>query len=136
MHGIKMEADDERGLNRFKHKVDCYGHCFNLVLSINALHFTNHGLKLLKRNDIWTGNTGATMHCTFCGLHDINTRATKISTTCMSGGSIKPLLQMELGGISVDQNSNAAGLVQLGNIALLESSKHNFFSLPELLNIG
>ena len=97
---------------------------------------TNHGLELLKRNDMWIGNTGATMHSTFCGLYAINKRATTISTTNVSGSSIKPSLQMELECIAMDKNNKEAGPVLLGNVALLESINYNLFSLSKLLNSG
>jgi hypothetical protein len=74
------------------------------------------------------------MHSNLYGLHGINKPATSISMTSVSGGIIKPLLQVELDCIAVDKNVNGAGLVQLGNSVFLESSNHNLFSLCKMLS--
>merc|ERR1712194_525908 len=52
------------------------------------------------------------------------------------GGSIKPSLQMDLDCIAIDKNGNAAGSIRLENVALLETSNYNLFSLSKLLNSG
>ena len=76
------------------------------------------------------------MHSTFCGAHGLNKRATTLSTTGVSGGSIKPSLQMDLDCIAIDKNGNAVGSVRLENVALLKNSNYNLFSLSKLLNSG
>ena len=95
----------------------------------------NHDL-VLKHNVIWIGDTGATMHSTFCAFRGINKRATTISTTGVFSGSIKPLLHIKLEFIAVDKNGKESVLVLLGNVVLLESSNYNLFSLSKLLNSG
>jgi hypothetical protein len=92
MNKINLEADKESGLNLSKCKFDCCGYHFGLLLSNNALTSTDYGLDFLKHNNIWTEDTGVTMHSTFCGAQGINTCATTLSTTVVSGGSIKPSL--------------------------------------------
>ena len=82
-----------------------------LSLSNNACSLTEKVLALLKRSDIWIGNTGATMHSTCCGAHGLNKRATTLSTTGVSGGSIKPSLQMDLDCIAINKDGNAVGPV-------------------------
>jgi hypothetical protein len=106
------------------------------LLSTDTLPLTNSGLELLKRNEIWIGDTGATMHSAFCDAHRINKRAIMISTTDVSSRSIKPLLQIELDCIAWSKKSNVAGTVQLGNVVLLEPSNYNLLGLSELLNYG
>ena len=54
----------------------------------------------------------------------------------MSGSSIKPSLQMDLNCIAINKDGNAVGPVQLENVALLETSNYNSFSLSKLLNSG
>ena len=76
------------------------------------------------------------MHSSFCGAHGLNKRATTLSTTGVSGGSIKPLLQMDLDYIAINKDGNAVGPVRLENVALLETSNYNLCSLSKLLNSG
>ena len=76
------------------------------------------------------------MHSSFCGAHGLNKRAATLSTTSVSGGSIKPLLQMDLDCIAINKDGNAVGPVRLENVALLETSTYNLFSLSKLLNSG
>ena len=76
------------------------------------------------------------MHSSFCSTHGLNKRATSLSTTCISGGSIKPSLQMDLDCIAINKDGNAFDPVRLENVALLETSNYNLFSLSKLLNSG
>ena len=131
-----MEVEEKSGLNLFKRQIYDLRYETELSLSNNAPPLTKNGLALLKRSDIWIGDTGATMHSSFCGAHGLNKRATTLSTTGVSGGSIKPSLQMDLDCIVIDKNGNAAGFVRLENVALLETSNYNLFSLSKLLNRG
>ena len=108
---IDLEAEDKSGPNLFKRQVDGIRLQTELSLSNNARPLTEQGLALLKRSNIWIGDTGATMHSSFCGAHSLNIRVTTLSTTGVSGGSIKPLLQMDLDCIAIDKNGNAVGPV-------------------------
>ena len=108
---INLEAEDTNGLNLFKQQVDGIRYHMELSLSNNARPLTEQGLELLKRSDIWIGDTGATIHSSFCGAHGLNTRATTLSTTGVSGVSIKPLLQLDLNCIAINKDGNAVGPV-------------------------
>ena len=108
---IDLEAEDKNGLNLFKRQVDGIRYHMELSLSNNARPLTEQGLELLKRSDIWIGDTGATMHSSFCGAHGLNKRAITLSTTGVSGGRIKPSLQMDLNCIAVNKDGNAVGPV-------------------------
>ena len=76
------------------------------------------------------------MHSSFCSTHGLNKRATTLSTSGVSGGSIKPSLQMDLDCIAINKDGNVVGLVRLENVALLETSNYNLFGLSKLLNSG
>ena len=65
----------------------------------------------------------------FCGANGLNTRATTIITTGVSGGSIKPSPKMDLNCISLNRDDNTVGPVRLENVELLENSNYNLFSL-------
>ena len=134
--GDRFGSGRESGLNLFKRQV--YDLCLRTELSLsnNARPLTEQGLALLKRSDIWIGDTGATMHSSFCGAHGLNKCATTLSSTGMSGGSIKPSLQMDLDCITINKDGNAVGPVRLENVPLLESSNYNLFILSKLLNSG
>ena len=51
------------------------------------------------------------MQSSFCGEHGLHTRATTLSTTGVSGGSIKPSLQMDLDCIAINKDGNIVGPV-------------------------
>jgi hypothetical protein len=108
---IDLEVEDKNGLNLFKRQVDGIRYPMELSLSNNARPLTEQGLELLKRSDIWIGDTGATMHSSFCSAHGINKRATTLSTTGVSGDSIKSLPQMDLNCIAINKDGNAVGPV-------------------------
>ena len=74
------------------------------------------------------------MHSSFCGAHGLNKRATTLSTTSVSGGSIKPWLQTDLDCIAVNTDGNTVGPVQLEKVTLLETSNYNLFSVSKLLH--
>jgi len=76
------------------------------------------------------------MHSSFCGAHGLNKSATTLSTTRVSGSSIKPSLQMKMNCVDINKDGNAVGPVRLENVALLETSNYNVFSLSKLLNSG
>ena len=133
---IDLEAEDNNGLTLFKQQVDSIRYHMELSLSNNARPLTKQGLELLKRSDIWIGDTGATMHSSFCDAHGLNKRATTLRTTRVSCGSIKPSLQMDLNCIAINKDGNAVGPVRVENVAMLATSNYNLFSLYKLLNSG
>ena len=55
---IDLEAEDNIGLYLFKRQVDCIHNHMKLSLSNNACPLSNQGLELLKRSNIWIGDTG------------------------------------------------------------------------------
>ena len=83
----------------------------DLSLSNNACPLTKEGLELLKRSNIWIGDTELTMHSSFCVAYGLNTYTTTLRTTGVSGGSIKPLLHMDLHCIVINKDGNAVGPV-------------------------
>ena len=54
--------------------------------------------------------------------------------TRVSGGSITPLLKMDLNYIAINKDSNSVGPVRVENVALLETSNFNVCNLSKLLN--
>ena len=131
-----MEAEDKTCLNLFKQQVDGIRYDMELSLSDNAHHLTRQGLELLKYSNIWIVNTGATMHSSFCSAHGLNKCGTTLSMTVVSGGSIKPSLQLDLDYIAINKHGNAIGPIRLENVALLETSNYSLFGLSKLLNSG
>ena len=66
------------------------------------------------------------MYSSFCGAHGLNKRTTTLSMTGVSGGSIKPSLQMDLNYTAINKDDNAVCPVRVDNEALPEISNYNY----------
>ncbi len=90
-------------------------------------------MKFLKSPKVWVGDTGATTHSTFSKEAYKNQRESAVSTTGITGGMIKPSIQMDIDCVHCDKNGNNQFKILIADVCHLDSRNLNMYSISRMM---
>ena len=94
-------------------------------------------LQILKSEDIWIGDTGASNHCTFSNIGIYNTQYTGTSTTVgASGGGLEPKYHGDLHVIACNKEGMTYGKFKLKGVSYSNQYNFNLFSISRVVEQG
>lgn len=107
----------------------------NLSFALQSLTIGNDH-RLLKRYDIWIGDTGATSHLTLSLLNATNQQELTATIQGVSGKGIRPDMLIDIDCIAFDNKGNEVSTMRMNNVNFIGNSNYNLFSLTKILRSG
>lgn len=93
-------------------------------------------MKLLERDDIWIGDTGASNHTSFSNAGSKNERESQMLSKGIMGDEIKPGLEMDLECTHCDKFGNEVMDITLDSVGHMKGSNYNLCSLTRMMQKG
>ncbi len=127
-----VEVDDVKA-EVSKFTCTAVSHIENVCTSISL---SSASQKLLKRSDIWIGDTGATQHSMFSSVGGMNKWECNIKTKGQIRNATSTSVLMDFKVQLCDIHGNCYGTLLLRNVQVNSSFKYNLFSINRLLKEG
>ncbi len=93
-------------------------------------------MQLLRSSQVWVWDTGEVTHSTFRKEARKNQREHTVTTTGITGGSIRPSFQMDIDCMHCDKHGNKQFEMTLTDVCHLQGSNLNLLSLSRMLKQG
>jgi len=95
-----------------------------------------NSIEILKRDDIWIGDTGATQHSTFSRLGAVNDRESRSASIGHSGEAVTAQRTIDLPGMFVAKDGSSGIEATLCDVNYHSGYNFNLLSLSKLLQNG
>ena len=93
---------------------------YSAVLFSNTDETSPPSMQLLRSPQVWVGDTGATTHSTFSKEASKNQREPTVTTTGITGGLIRPSIQMDIDCMHCDKHGNKQFKMALTDVCHLQ----------------
>ena len=141
----RLTCGDKTGRGRTTGRAEETKYCQRHNLKATVDPYSNYSLaaaisernSILKRNDVWIADSGATCHSTFCAQGGRNGKAAVVASQGTSGDEQIPSQVIDLEGcVILSKEGDPGGHCSLTEVNYSEDYNYNLLSLTRMLREG